>query len=57
MEEKLLEANGNPRWLSTSGLGVSYLHVRIDKRPKYYSFDEYRNFHFQSQRANVQQHA
>jgi hypothetical protein len=28
--------DGEPRWLSTSGLGVYWLHVRIDKRPKYY---------------------
>lgn len=27
-----------PLWLSTSGLGVSWLHVRIDSRPKYYQF-------------------
>jgi hypothetical protein len=44
MEEKLIDADGSPRWLSTSGLGISYLHVRIDSRPKYYSFDEYRHF-------------
>jgi hypothetical protein len=25
-----------PLWLSTAGLGVSYLHVRIDTHPKYY---------------------
>lgn len=25
-------------WLSTSGLGVSWLHVRIDTRPKYYNY-------------------
>ena len=31
-----------PLWLSTSGLGVSYLHVRLDSRPKYYHFDEFR---------------
>lgn len=55
MEESLLNANGSPRWLSTSGLGVSYLHVRIDSRPKYYSFDEYRNFQVQTQQANIQQ--
>lgn len=29
-------AGGAPRWLSTSGLGVSWLHVRVDARPKYY---------------------
>ena len=26
------------KWLSTAGLGVSWLHVRIDSRPKYYRF-------------------
>ncbi len=31
-----------PRWLSTSGLGVPWLHVRIDTRPKYYTHDPYR---------------
>ena len=41
MEENLISAGGSPRWLSTSGLGISYLHVRIDKRPKYYSHQEY----------------
>lgn len=25
-----------PRWLSTAGMGVSWLHVRLDTRPKYY---------------------
>lgn len=29
-------------WLSTSGLGVSWLHVRLDLAPKYYSYQEYR---------------
>ena len=28
----------DPRWLSTAGLGVSWLHVRLDTRPKYYNF-------------------
>ncbi|CAG8494643.1 1647_t:CDS:1 [Acaulospora morrowiae] len=32
----------SPRWLSTNGLGVHYLHVRIDKSPKYYDFLDYR---------------
>ena len=31
------------KWLSTSGLGVYWLHVRIDCRPKYYQHSEYRN--------------
>lgn len=30
-------------WLSTSGLGISYLHMRIDHRPKYYTYDPFRN--------------
>ena len=28
-------------WLSTSGLGVYWLHVRLDSRPKYYQFKEF----------------
>lgn len=32
------EWDGEPVWLSTAGLGVAWLHVRLDKRPKYYSF-------------------
>jgi hypothetical protein len=31
-----------PRWLSTSGLGVFWLHVRLDQRPKYYAHTPYR---------------
>ena len=31
-----------PRWLSTSGLGVHWLHLRIDQRPKYYQHAPYR---------------
>lgn len=30
------------KWLSTSGLGVSWLHIRIDSRPKYYQYGEYK---------------
>jgi len=29
-------------WISTSGLGVSWLHMRLDDRPKYYNFNEYK---------------
>ncbi len=32
-----------PLWLSTCGLGVYWLHVRIDTWPKYYQFSEYRH--------------
>ncbi len=31
-----------PVWLSTAGAGVSWLHVRLDDRPKYYGFASYR---------------
>ena len=31
-----------PRWLSTAGMGVSWLHVRLDSRPKYYRFGPYK---------------
>ena len=33
-----------PKWLSTAGLGVAWLHIRIDTRPKYYSYDPYTRF-------------
>ena len=31
-----------PMWVSTAGMGVAWLHVRLDDRPKYYGFTEYR---------------
>jgi hypothetical protein len=31
-----------PHWVSTAGLGVSWLHVRIDRFPKYYRYQPYR---------------
>lgn len=33
----------DPLWVSTAGLGVPWLHVRLDTRPKYYRFAAYRN--------------
>src|SRR5262245_54939659 len=33
----------DPLGVSTAGLGVSWLHVRLDTRPKYYRFDAYRS--------------
>ena len=32
----------NPLWLSTAGLGVAWLHVRLDSRPKYYRHAPYK---------------
>jgi hypothetical protein len=31
-----------PLWLSTAGLGVHWLHVRIDTQPKYYQHEPYK---------------
>ncbi len=33
--------HNQPLWLSTSGLGVSWLHVRLDSTPKYYQHRPY----------------
>lgn len=32
-----------PLWISTSGLGVPWLHVRLDDTPKYYSYVPYKS--------------
>jgi hypothetical protein len=34
--------SAKPVWLSTAGAGVSWLHVRLDDRPKYYGYAPYR---------------
>ena len=31
-----------PRWLSTAGLRVPWLHLHLDTRPKYYNFSPYK---------------
>ena len=31
-----------PTWLSTAGMGVAWLHLRLDSRPKYYRHAPYR---------------
>ncbi|HEY9767867.1 MAG TPA: hypothetical protein V6C71_05070 [Coleofasciculaceae cyanobacterium] len=38
-----LNEREQPIWVSTSGLGVHWLHVRLDSRPKYYCFEPYKN--------------
>lgn len=38
----LRRVSAKPVWLSTAGAGVSWLHVRLDDRPKYYGFAPYR---------------
>lgn len=32
-------------WINTAGHGVPWLHLRIDDKPKYYQFKEYRSLH------------
>jgi hypothetical protein len=33
--------SGRPIWVSTSGLGLPWLHIRLDSYPKYYNFRPY----------------
>ena len=37
------QVGDRPVWLSTSGLGVAWLHVRLDTVPKYYQHRPYRD--------------
>jgi hypothetical protein len=39
---KQLKTTPEKIWLSTSGAGVQWLHVRLDSRPKYYNWQEYK---------------
>jgi hypothetical protein len=41
-ETALCHIGCQPRWISTSGLGVPWLHFRIDSHPKYYQYPPYR---------------
>ena len=41
-EAMLVRVGARPVWLSTAGDGVSWLHVRLDDRPKYYAWGPYR---------------
>ena len=34
-----------PVWLSTSGLGIYWMHIRFDSEPKYYTHQPYRKLH------------
>jgi len=36
-----LRRNAEPIWVSTSGLGIAWLHVRLDTHPKYYQYQPY----------------
>lgn len=34
---------GRSLWFSTSGMGISWVHFRVDRRPKYYMYPNFRN--------------
>lgn len=41
LQSRLTAHPDNPLWVSTSGLGVAWLHVRLDNIPKYYTYSPY----------------
>lgn len=40
--EERLARSSRPLWLSTSGLGVAWVHARLDERPKYFAWAPFR---------------
>ena len=38
---ELKNSRNRKRWFSTNGMGVAWLHLRLDARPKYYSYDPF----------------
>ena len=50
-EQYLKRDKSRPVWLSTSGLGVAWLHFRLDTRPKYYTYDPYKQVAVASERS------
>jgi len=40
--EALARLSDRPLWISTAGMGVNWLHVRLDSRPKYYRHAPYK---------------
>lgn len=43
MEKRVAGQGQKKVWLSTCGLGIFWLHMRLDGRPKYYSFPPFRD--------------
>jgi hypothetical protein len=41
VQRQQMSAPTQPLWVSTSGLGVHWLHIRLDQRPKYYTHPPY----------------
>ncbi|WP_299410760.1 hypothetical protein [Acaryochloris sp. IP29b_bin.148] len=44
--QDVMRSRTAPLWVSTSGLGVYWLHIRLDDAPKYYTHAPYRNPHW-----------
>ncbi|CAD7698889.1 unnamed protein product [Ostreobium quekettii] len=42
IESRLEEVEEAPVWVSTAGLGVPWLHARLDSRPKYYKHGRFK---------------
>jgi hypothetical protein len=43
-DEVLRRVSDQPLWVSTAGMGIYWLHVRLDSRPKYYRHVPYKSF-------------
>lgn len=54
LEQELNSGGNTTRWLNTHGLAVPYLHIRLDKSPKYYQgAEEYRADNYQEQQQEI----
>ena len=42
----LKKLNNNPLWLNTAGMGVAWVHIRLDTRPKYYHYQPYKKYSY-----------
>ena len=42
LENRIISQNEKQTWFSTSGRGISWLHVRVDSIPKYYTYAPYK---------------
>jgi hypothetical protein len=42
-DEVLRRVSDQPLWVSTAGMGIYWLHVRLDSRPKYYRHVPYKS--------------
>jgi hypothetical protein len=42
-DEALRRVSERPLWVSTAGMGIFWLHVRLDSRPKYYRHAPYKS--------------